>query len=52
MEINEDREHNYDSNLIEIRTSMLQSHLFDYISAYILIKRTVTAAGAGIVMCN
>ena len=50
VEINDDKRQNYDSDLI--KTSILQSLLFDYTSTYVLVKVRVTAVGTGIVMCN
>ena len=52
VEVHDDRRQNYDNDLIEIKISMIQSRLFDYISAYILIKRRVTAVGTGKVIWN
>ena len=52
VEINDDRRLNYDNNLIEIKTSTIQSRLPDYISTYILVKGMVTAVGTGKVVWN
>ena len=43
VKVNDGRQQDFDSDLIEIKTSMLQSRLFYYISAYILVKGRVAA---------
>ena len=51
VEVNDDRRQNYDSNLVEIKRSIFL-RLFDYISAYILVKGRVTDVGTGIITKN
>ena len=52
MGVNDDRQQNSDSDLIEIKRSLFQSRLFDETSANILVKGRVTAVNAGMIMWN
>ena len=45
VKVNDGRGQNFDSDITEIKTSMFQSRLFDYISVYIMVKGRVAAVG-------
>ena len=47
VEINDESRGTYTSNDIKFKTTMLRSNLCDYADAYILVKGTITIAGAG-----
>ena len=48
VEINDESRGTYNVNSqIKFKTTMLKSSLCDYSDAYILVKRTITIAGAG-----
>ena len=47
VEINDESRGTYTSNNIKFKTTMLRSNLCDYADAYILVKDTITIAGAG-----
>ena len=47
VEINDESRGIYTSNYIKFKTTMLRSNLCGYTDAYILVKGTVTVAGAG-----
>ena len=48
VEINDELRGTYNVNSqIKFKTTMLKSSLCDYSDAYILVKRTITIAGAG-----
>ena len=47
VEINDESRRTYTSNDIKFKTTMLRSNLCDYADAYILVKGTITIAGAG-----
>ena len=46
VEINDESRGTYTSNDIKFKTTMLRSNLCDYADAYILVKGTITIAGA------
>ena len=46
VEINDESRGTYTSNDIKFKTAMLRSNLCDYANAYILVKGTITIAGA------
>ena len=47
FEINDESRAIYTGNDIKFKTTMLRSNLCDYADAYILVKETITIAGAG-----
>ena len=48
VEINDESKESYSANSdIRFKTTMLRSNLCDYTDAYILVKGTITVAGAG-----
>ena len=47
VKINDEFRGTYTSNDIRFKTTMLRSNLCDYADAYILVKGTITIAGAG-----
>ena len=47
VEINDDSRGNYTNTNIKFKTTMLRSNLCDYADSYILVKGTITIAGAG-----
>ena len=47
VEINDESRGTYTGNDIKFKTTMLRSNLCDYADAYILVKGTITIAGAG-----
>ena len=47
VEINDESRETYTSNDVKFKTTMLRSNLCDYADAYILVKGTITIAGAG-----
>ena len=47
VEINDESRGTYTSNDVKFKTTMLRSNLCDYADAYILVKGTITIAGAG-----
>ena len=47
VEINDESRGIYTGNDIKFKTTMLRSNLCDYADAYILVKGTITIAGAG-----
>ena len=47
VKINDESRGTYTSNDIRFKTTMLRSSLCDYADAYILVKGTITIAGAG-----
>ena len=46
VEINDESRGKYTGNNIKFKTTMLRSNLCDYEGAYILVKGTITVAGA------
>ena len=47
VEINYESRGTYTSNDIKFKTTMLRSNLCDYADVYIIVKETITIAGAG-----
>ena len=47
VEINDESRGTYTGNNIKFKATMLRSNLCDYAGAYILVKGTITIAGAG-----
>ena len=47
VEINDESRGTYTNNDIKFKTTMLKSHLSDYIDAEMLVKGTITMTGAG-----
>ena len=47
VEINDESRGTYTNNDIKFKTTMLKSHLWDYIDAEMLAKETITITGAG-----
>ena len=50
VEINDESRGTYTSNDIRFKTTMLRSSLCDYADAYVLVKRTITITGAGMMI--
>ena len=50
VQINDESRGTYTSNDIRFKTTMLRSSLCDYADAYVLVKRTITITGAGMMI--